>query len=206
MKNDIGIILLRLAQLDFKSKDVDMFLPMIVAMIPTSLIALVLLEFVEAHLKDVLYVAIAFMANGAILYYSRERHERRYEIGYVAAVAIGIAQGIAIIPGISRSGATIGVALMLGIRRERAFRFSLLLSIPAVIGALLATLYTEYDRLLVAGFDFTQVLLGIVVTALAGYLGLRMLWKALAKNSLQMFAFYCLPIGTALALLSLRVF
>ncbi|MGB9740891.1 MAG: undecaprenyl-diphosphate phosphatase [Candidatus Bathyarchaeia archaeon] len=69
---------------------------------------------------------------------------------------VGAAEGAAIIPGLSRSGLTIAAALLLGLKREKAFKFSFLLSIPAVVGAIGYTFCTEYDALKICGFGFNR--------------------------------------------------
>jgi len=121
-------------------------------------------------------------------------------------LVIGTAQGIAIIPGISRSGLTIAVALLLGIRREKAFKFSFLLSVPAVIGALGLTFYEQHEALTLAGVGLTEILVGIAVTIVVSFLALKLLWKILAGRKFHLFAFYCWLLGMVLVALSLSGF
>jgi undecaprenyl-diphosphatase len=121
----------------------------------------------------------------------------------LAALAIGTAQGIALIPGLSRSGLTIATALLLGVRREKAFTFSFLLSVPAVIGALGLTLYEQHEVLTLVGVGWTEILVGIAVSIVVSYFALKLLWKALAGKKFYVFAFYCWLIGAILLALSL---
>ncbi|UCF45400.1 MAG: undecaprenyl-diphosphatase, partial [Candidatus Bathyarchaeota archaeon] len=118
----------------------------------------------------------------------------------------GTAQGIALIPGISRSGLTITIALLLGIRREKAFKFSFLLSVPAVIGALGLTLYEQHTTLTLVGVGLTEILVGIAVSLVVSYFALKLLWKALTGKKFFLFAFYCWLLGTVLLALSLSGF
>jgi undecaprenyl-diphosphatase len=104
---------------------------------------------------------------------------------------IGVAQGITIIPGISRSGTTIAVALLLGIRREKAFKFSFLLSIPAVLGAFGLEAYRSWNSLTAVGVSWIEVFVGILVAMVVGYFALELLWKILAIQRFHFFAFYC---------------
>jgi len=119
---------------------------------------------------------------------------------------IGVAQGVAIIPGISRSGATIAVALLLGIKREKAFEFSFLLSIPAILAALGLTVSTQFDELASAGLGWVEILAGATVAMFVGYLALKLLWKILARKKFHLFAFYCWLLGAVLIALILSGF
>jgi undecaprenyl-diphosphatase len=123
-----------------------------------------------------------------------------------AAFLIGIMQGIAIIPSISRSGLTIAVALLLGIKKEIAFKFSFLLSIPAVVGALGLTLFEEHGAFSLAGISGIDVAAALLVTVAVSFLALKLLWKTLATKKFYLFAIYCFVIGAALILLSLLGF
>ncbi|MFZ0965737.1 MAG: undecaprenyl-diphosphate phosphatase, partial [Candidatus Bathyarchaeia archaeon] len=146
-----------------------------------------------------------FILCGVVLYSAKAGKEKTENIVYLAALIIGIAQGIAIIPGISRSGATIAVALLLGIKRERAFKFSFLISIPAILGALGLTLYTQFNELTTVGLGW-EVLAGMTVAIFVGYFALKLLWKILAKKKFHFFALYCWLLGAALIVLYLRGF
>ena len=106
------------------------------------------------------------------------------------------------IPGISRSGATIAVALLLGIKREKAFKFSFLLSIPAILGALGYTGYTEFSGLTLVGLEWSEILAGAIAAMLVGYFALKLLWKTITKEKFHLFAFYCWILGAVLVLLS----
>ena len=110
------------------------------------------------------------------------------------ALAIGIVQGLAVMPGLSRSGSTIGMGTALGLSREAAARFSFLLSLPAVAGALLL------EAKDISGFPTDQlgpVLLGSVASFGVGLVALAILFRVLRKGRFDMFAFYCWALATA---------
>jgi undecaprenyl-diphosphatase len=134
------------------------------------------------------------------------KNERKENISYIEAIAIGTVQGIAIIPSISRSGITIAVALLLGIQRKKAFKFSFLLSVPAIIGALALTFYKQNVALAQAGFGLTETLIGTIVAMLIGYFALKLLHRTIAEKKFHLFAFYCWLFGAALIVLSLSRF
>jgi undecaprenyl-diphosphatase len=108
------------------------------------------------------------------------------------ALVIGFVQGMAIIPGVSRSGSTIATALFLGIDREVAGRYSFLLSIPAILGALVLGLDAEEMR---TNISVGMILLGSLIAAIVGYLALKLLLGLVRRGQLSWFAPYCWVLG-----------
>jgi undecaprenyl-diphosphatase len=205
-RKDIKTILAALVKGDFKSENGKLIPLIIVGTVPTALIGVVFSNAIEAYFSNFLPIAGAFITCGVVLYFSKSGQERKENITYMEALAIGAAQGIALIPGLSRSGLTIAIALLLGIRREKAFTFSFLLSVPAVIGALGLTLYEQHETLTLAGVGLMEILVGIVVSLVVSYFALKLLWKALAGKKFYLFAFYCWLLGAVLLALSLSGF
>jgi undecaprenyl-diphosphatase len=205
-RKDVKTILVALAKGDFKSENGKLIPLIIVGTIPTALIGVVFSNTIETYFSSYLPIADAFITCGVVLYFSKTGQERKENITYIEALAIGTAQGIALIPGISRSGLTIATALMLGVRREKAFKFSFLLSVPAVIGALGLTLYEQHEMLTSIGVGWTEIFVGIAVSLVVSYFALKLLWKALAGKKFYFFAFYCWLIGAVLLVLSLSGF
>jgi len=119
---------------------------------------------------------------------------RKTSIGVVDALLIGLAQAVAIVPGISRSGLTIGTALLLGIERREAFEFSVLLSLPAILGAGLI------DALADATYSRTAVI-SALFAFFFGYLGLKWLRRLVIHARLPYFSFYLIPVGIVTAIL-----
>ena len=202
-RKDIKLILAALVKGDFKSENGKLIPLIIVGTVPTALIGLVFSSTIETVFSSFLPIAGAFITCGVMLYLSKTGQEQQENITYLAALAIGTAQGIALIPGISRSGLTIATALLLGLRREKAFKFSFLLSVPAVIGALGLTLYEQHEMLTLVGLGWTDILVGITVSIVVSYFALKLLWKALAGKKFYLFAFYCWVLGIVLVALSL---
>jgi undecaprenyl-diphosphatase len=202
-RKDIKTILAALVKGDFKSENGKLIPLIIVGTIPTALIGVVFNNAIETYFSNFLPIAGAFITCGVVLYFSKIGQERKENITYMEALAIGSAQGIALIPGLSRSGLTIAIALLLGIRREKAFTFSFLLSVPAVIGALGLTLYEQHETLTLAGVGLTEILVGIAVSLVVSYFALKLLWKVLAGKKFYLFAFYCWLLGAVLIALSL---
>lgn len=202
-RTDIKNIISALVRLDFKSEYGRLIPLIVIGTIPTALIGYAFSTEIESIFSSVIPIALALITSGVLLFSSKIARERTDDITYPKAIVFGIAQGIAIIPGLSRSGTTIAVALLLGLRRERAFRFSFLLSIPAVFGALGLTLYREQAVLTEAGVGVFQIFAGAVVAMAIGYLALNLLHKVIENRKFYLFAFYCWIMGITLILLSL---
>jgi undecaprenyl-diphosphatase len=113
---------------------------------------------------------------------------------------IGIAQGISVLPGISRSGTTIGTALIAGLSEAEALKFSFILSIPAVLGANILKVRQIYGNL-VSG-DIVVFIAGAVAAAITGFLVIKALFGVLRKNLFFIFGVYCVLIGAAVVILS----
>lgn len=190
---EIWKILVTLVKLNFKSREGYLSLQIITGLIPTAIISLIILRFLENAFQESILLAIAFVSSGLTIYFSRIRKPTKSYVDFKSAIMIGVAQGLSIIPGLSRSGLTISVALMLGVNREEAFKFSFLLSIPAILGALIITIYYQANALLTAGIDPLSLLIGSFVAMLLGYFSLKILHKFLYK--FHLFAFYSLSLG-----------
>jgi len=201
-KRDVKYVLKALARFDFRSEHGGLVPLMIVGVIPTFVIGLFSGWLIEDVFREVAPIGMALLFCGVILYSTKAGKEKTERISYWMAIMIGIAQGVAIIPGISRSGTTIAVALLLGVNREKAFKFSFLLSIPAILGALSLTLLTEFGALASAGLGWTEILAGTTVSMFVGYFALKLLWKTIAKGKFHLFAFYCWLLGITLIIFS----
>ena len=205
-RDDIRKILAALVRLDFKTEHGRLIPLIVVGTVPAVVMGVLLKEKVEQTFQNLLSIAAAFILFGMVLYSSKVGNEKKDSISYSTAIIIGIAEGIAIIPGVSRSGATIAIALLLGLKREKAFKFSFLLSIPAIVGAVGYTAYKDYGTLASSGLGWTEILLGIAVAMIVGYLTIKLLWKILVKRKFHLFAFYCWLFGAVLIALSLDGF
>lgn len=195
---DVAGMLKALAQLDFASEEGKLVVFIVVGNIPTALIGFVFRDIFKSFFYNPLAVGIALLGTGSILYVSKYGKNSK-KMSYLDAFLIGIAQGIAIIPGVSRSGITIATGLLSKLRKETVFKFSFLLSIPAVIGAAV----TESGNMLLGEIDGLAMVLGIVVSMVVGYVALKLLQKLLLKERFHLFAFYCWLLGTAIVAITM---
>jgi undecaprenyl-diphosphatase len=175
----------------------------VVGTIPAVLIGLTMRETFEALFGSTLAVGVALLVTGLLLILTRRaagQGRSLQNVGPISALLIGLAQAMAITPGISRSGATISLALLIGVERELAARYSFLLSIPAILGAVvLESLHTPS----LDNTDLTPLILGAAVAAVSGYVALKVLLKVVSAGRLYLFAPYCWALGLAAIIFSL---
>ena len=169
----------------------------IVATLPLFLI-LPVKDLVEGLYQNTFFIAFALAVTGLLLFLS-DRMNRGTKTARNAtmldALLVGVAQAVAVVPGLSRSGTTISAGLARGFDRTFAVKFSFLLSIPAVLGANLLSIVDAAK----AGIDTKLLpvyLVGVFMAALAGYFTIRILMRVVKKRKLKYFALYCLLVGT----------
>ncbi|HEX2916790.1 MAG TPA: undecaprenyl-diphosphate phosphatase [Chloroflexia bacterium] len=190
----------------------DLFTPrllgqLVVASIPAVIVAVGFGDFIEQNVREPLVVAAMLAVFGIVMLVADRigRKERTVqELGWVEAILIGVAQAVALVPGVSRSGITITMALFLGLRRDEAARFSFLLAMPVIAGAAAKqSLYFFGEGLTTS--QAALFIVGITVAAISGYVALRFLIRFLATFSLAAFTYYRLLIA-ALVVLIFTVF
>ena len=189
---DIVNILKALVRLDFKSEDGKLALLLIVGTVPGALTGLLITHFFEAFFFNLVLVGEALLVTGLFLFISRRKTNRK-ELGYVDSSLIGLAQGFAIIPGISRSGITLSTGMLRRVKREALFKFSFLLSIPGILGAIILEVIRR--PVAVGNADVPAILFGVIISMVVGYLSLRLLKKIFMMERLHLFAYYCWIVG-----------
>ena len=160
--------------------------------IPVVIVGGLFADLIETQFRSPLIVAITLTVGGIGLIVA-ERVGRKSRdartLGYGEAIAIGCAQALALIPGISRSGATLTLALMLNIERASAARFVFLMSLPAIVAAA-AKEALDLSEVGLAGLPLTILAVGLVVSAIVGYITVKFFVRYLARHSLEAFAYY----------------
>ncbi len=175
-----------------------LLLKIIVATIPAGIAGLLGKDLIEHSLRTP-FVAAFMLAFVSILMIIAERvNVKKIAISYPVAIAIGIAQAFALIPGTSRSGITITIALLLGLRRSEAVDFSFLLAIPIILGT---SLY-EMRQLDVHSGGMDIYICGAISAFVFGILSLKFLIAYLKKHSLDLFAYYRIGIAVLILLFS----
>lgn len=175
--------------------DARLALFVVVATIPTGIIGVLFKDPLEALFLNPKFAAGALLVTALILFSTllavRWVHGRRSSPGIKDALILGTLQGIAIIPGISRSGSTISGALWLGVDGERAARASFLMSVPAILGAVIL----ELRHLGNAQLDVMAISVGAVVAFISGIAAILVILRILRWSGFWFFGFYCAALG-----------
>jgi undecaprenyl-diphosphatase len=172
--------------------------------VPAALIGFFFEDFFEA-VRDPWVVVLILVLVGVLFIVGEavgSRIRQAEKLGFFGAVAIGLAQAAALVPGVSRSGATITVGLFLGLRREEAARFSFLMSVPIIAGAGSLKLSEAVSE----GMGLSEAILfgaGFLSSAVVGYLAIRFLLNFLTDHSLRAFAYYRFALAAVVAVLLL---
>ena len=170
-----------------------MILMLVIATIPTAIIGFAFEDWFMQVFQTTELVGAAFLFTAALLFSTK--FARKGEVGIADmswrwAVMIGLAQGLAITPGISRSGSTIAMAMLLGLNRELAAKFSFLLSVPIILGA-----FTLKAKDIEATGSILPLLLGFAAAALSGYFALKVLLRIVNAGDFSKFSYYLVVIS-----------
>jgi undecaprenyl-diphosphatase len=177
--------------------DARLFVMLIVASVPAAAVGLLVRHHVEGLFSDVTGTARMLIVTGVFVYLTGRFGHGGRSLSLPRGLLVGLAQALAILPGLSRSGLTVGSGLALGIERRKAFEFALLLSVPVILGA---TLF-EFLGGRLAGS--VPVLAAAFIAAFAsGYFAISLLFRSVVKNRFYMFAYYLIPVGIILLIIS----
>lgn len=180
----------------FDTADGRLLLRIIVASLPTAAIGLFLEDSVEPLSKLPWAIGAGFLGSAVAVLSTRRRHDGAEELSLGAALFVGTLQGLAVVPGLSRSASTIAAAMALGLAPQAAFRFSFLLSLPAVAGAALLELGKPGA---LAGLS-PVAWIGAAVAFVTGIAALVLLRGLLARGRFWLFGLYLIPLGAAMVL------
>ena len=171
-----------------------LFIMILIATLPAGVIGILFKDSFEMLFSSPKYVGYAFIFTGIILFSTKFALNRSAKIGIGNALIIGFAQAIAIIPGISRAGSTIGAGMLRGVSGEEAARFSFLLAIPAIAGATLLQIIDimEYG---LKELSLTVAGAGVIASFLTGLLAIWLLMGIMKRGKLHYFSWYCMTIG-----------
>ncbi len=178
-----------------------LFLLIIIATLPTGMMGLLFKDWFASLFSRPKVVGGMLLITGLVLWLTRWTKKERRPLEHMRwfdAILIGIAQGVAIIPGISRAGATISTGLFLGLDREFSGKFSFLLSIPAILGATLLE-FRKMDT----GQELWTTLIGTIIAFGIGILSLFFLMKIIKIGKIFSFSYYCWSLGIIMIIFSL---
>lgn len=182
----------------FKSKnneELHFSLKIVLSMIPAAIVGVLFDDILETIFTgQVLLVGCMLLLTGGLLFLADKAKSTGSAVSYRDAFIIGIAQAIAILPGISRSGATIGTSVLLGIDREKAARFSFLMVVPLILGKMAKDVMSdEFGQSTIGG---TALIAGFIAAFITGILACTWMIAIVKKSKLSLFAIYCFAVGT----------
>lgn len=195
-KDIIGIIK-ALAKGDFKTDEGKLALFIAAGSIPIAIFGFTCYDFLKSLFSNLPSVGIALLITGAVLVVSEKRTGNK-KLDTKNSFLIGLAQAFTIIPGISRSGITVATGLLQKVDKAAAYRYSFLLAVPAIIGATIFEAIKETNDIATANMDLTPLLLGVIISMIAGYISLKLLQKIIMKEKFHLFAYYCWTVGAAI--------
>ncbi len=212
-RKEVKSILVALVHLDFRSENGSLIPRIIVATIPTAAVGLLYSMFLTEPgspiyvngLESVPAIAVTFLIGATFVYSTKFAKEDKDVLSYKMALIMGLAQGFSIFSGLSRSGVTISTALLLGLQRKKAFKFSFLLSIPAVLGDLAFEAYVDRGQLATTGLGSFEIALGVAAAMIAGYFALKLVFRVIQGRKFHYFAYYTWALGIALLIFSLFI-
>ena len=190
---------------DFSDPQVRMAYLILVATVPAGLIGFFFEDFFATEVRspwvvvfNLVFVGVLFLVAESV----GRKTEAASKLGPLGAFGVGLAQAAALIPGVSRSGATITCGLLLGLRREEAARFSFLMSVPVTAAAAGLSLAEAAGEGL-NGHEASMFLAGSVSSGVVGYLAIRFLLRFLANHTLRIFAYYRFALAAVVTLVLL---
>lgn len=194
---------------DFSDNNAKMALYILIGTIITVVIAFPLHDVAENLVYSPAIVGLLLIFTGILLFsaeaFSKKIQDKSDKIDLKTSIFIAIAQGLAALPGFSRSGLTIATGLLNKKDRLTAARYSFLLSIPIILGASMVYPLIKIDLHEFTGYNWNAIIIGTIVSAIVGYLCIKYFLKFVGKYSLAFFGYYCIIIG-ALSFVFFNIF
>lgn len=183
---------------DFSSHLAKLGLYIIAGTVVTIILALPFNEVANHLVFHPALVGGLLIVTGGVLFlseYLSKKKSTTKEVGLKQALLIGLAQGLAVLPGFSRSGWTIATGLFTGLDRQTAARYSFLLSIPIILGASMVYPLVKIDVHEAVTYNWYSIIIGTIVSGIVGYLCIKYFMKFISKFSLNIFGWYCVVMG-----------
>jgi len=185
------------------------YMKLFVAFVPTGIIGLLLKSKVDALLENVWVVAVSLLLGGVVLlfvdkFFAKNEEEGLDEVDYKTGFIIGTIQSIAMIPGVSRSAATIIGGLSQKLTRKTAAEFSFFLAVPTMFAATAKSIWDEKELLLKSSNnEMVLLIVGNIIAFIVAYIAIRSFISYLSKNGFKIFGYYRIVLGSILILLML---
>ena len=186
----------------FRSKTL---LLLFIASIPALIVAVLFDDILEQFFTG-WFLGVSFLVTAVFLLLAEaagNRRKTKSEPGFVNAIAMGLMQAVALLPGVSRSGSTLTGGLFSGLDRKGAAKFAFMMSAPAIVGSLLFEGKDAIELGYLAQLELVPTIVGMVVAAVSGYLAIRFMLRLIQRTTLGWFALYCALLGLVILVLQL---
>jgi undecaprenyl-diphosphatase len=176
------------------NEDTKFSVKIILSMIPAAFVGVLFDDQIEAFFDgQVMLVGFMLLVTGILLFLAHKPKNTEKNVSFVNAVIIGVSQAIAILPGISRSGATISTSVLLGIDRDKSARFSFLMVVPLIFGKMAKVMMD--DEFSFSTNDALPITIGFFVTFTVGLIACTWMIALVKRAKLKYFSFYCFAVG-----------
>ena len=193
-RTDIKEIIIGLYQFKW-NKEFQFSLKVILSMIPATIVGLLFENEIELLFSgEILLVGCMLITTGLLLFLADKAKNTNQNVKFFHALIIGVAQAIAILPGVSRSGATISTSVLLGIDREKAARFSFLMVVPLILGKMGKDIIN--GDILIESVTLMPLVIGFMAAFITGLFACKWMIQLVKKSKLKYFSFYCFLVGT----------
>ncbi|MCB9189282.1 MAG: undecaprenyl-diphosphate phosphatase [Flavobacteriales bacterium] len=177
-----------------RNEQFDFSVKIILSMIPAAVVGVLWDDMIEGFFDGrILLVGFMLIITGGLLILADKAKNTEKNVSFSSAVIIGVSQAIAILPGISRSGATISTSVLLGIDREKAARFSFLMVVPLIFGKIAKDIVS--DEFTTEGLNIGALSVGFIAAFLTGLVACTWMISLVKKSKLSYFAYYCFAAG-----------
>ncbi|MAR39972.1 MAG: UDP-diphosphatase [Flavobacteriales bacterium] len=184
-----------------EKSDVYFSLKIILSMIPAVIMGLVWEETIESFFDcNLSFVGTMLIITALLLYFADKSKSTDKQVSFFHSIIIGISQAIAILPGISRSGATISTSVLLGVDKEKSARFSFLMVVPLILGKMFKDIFSA--DLCLTSNESLPLLFGFISAFMIGIMACKLMIKIVKNSKLKYFSFYCVFVGVSIILYS----
>jgi len=177
-------------------KERKLLLYLIIGLTATAIVGFAFRGLFKSFFYNLTIIGVAFLITGILIILTKNRTTNK-RLDYKSSFMIGLTQGFALIPGISRSGSTISIGLIKKINKEQLIKYSFILSLPAIIGA---AIFEIKDINLI---NPTPIIIGTLVSSVVGYISLTYIIRIIRKGKFHNFSYYCFIIGIITLIISL---